>query len=293
MTSPCPLCGGTAYRDLPREAEIIRIPPPARLLRCTGCGLARRDPLSLPEEPAAHYDEDYYRRHDAVGSPVPESLRTALRRVEASAGPGRLLEIGCGAGSFLEHARQTGWEAAGLDASPWAVEFARTTTGLDVRLGSSENLPYPDESFRAVFAHHVIEHLPSPLAALRELFRVTEKGGWLVAVVPNEMDHLFFRIGSHFHGAEERGFLAELRRCLADHACPARFPSSHLFFFNPRTLPALARKAGWRIIWQRTWRDEVPRSRYPGAAHLKRLLYFVEEASGRAPLIEIGARKGP
>lgn len=287
----CALCGGGSFRPLPKESRLIRIPPPARLLRCRGCGLTRRDPLSLPEETAVHYDESYYRRHGAIGAPVPASLQAALRRVEERVRPGRLLEIGCGLGYFLDHARRGGWEPSGVDASPWAAGFARTTLGLDVREAPDGALPYPDGAFRAIFAHHVLEHLPAPVDTLRELLRVAEKGAVLVVVVPNEVDHLFFRIGSLFSGAEGHGFLQDLRRCLADHATNARCPSSHLFFFNPETLQATVQKAGWQPSWKRTWRGEQARSRYPGATWLKQLLYALEARSGRGPLIELAARK--
>jgi len=99
--------------------------------------------------------------------------------------PSRLLVAGCGDGSealHLYHNLQIPVAAFDIKehpswrAKPAGVWFLRADVGC---------LPFPDESFDAVFYHHVIEHVPDPEASLRELGRVMCNGGWMYIGTPN------------------------------------------------------------------------------------------------------------
>jgi ubiquinone/menaquinone biosynthesis C-methylase UbiE len=99
--------------------------------------------------------------------------------------PSRLLVAGCGDGSealHLYHNLQIPIVAFDIKehpswrAKPAGVQFLRADVGC---------LPFPDESFDAVFYHHVIEHVPDPEASLRELSRVLCNGGWMYIGTPN------------------------------------------------------------------------------------------------------------
>jgi SAM-dependent methyltransferase len=100
---------------------------------------------------------------------------------------GRVLDVGCGTGFFLLNLWQAGFvgEAHACDISPGMVavclESARTI-GCDVRakVADAECLPYEDRTFDLVTAHAVLHHLPEPVTALREMFRVLRPGGALL-----------------------------------------------------------------------------------------------------------------
>ncbi|QTE28671.1 methyltransferase domain-containing protein [Pengzhenrongella sicca] len=101
----------------------------------------------------------------------------------------RLLDVGCGPGSITIDlaARVAPGEVVGLDRSERVIHLARAAareagaTGIVFDVGDVYALPYPDASFDVVHAHQVLQHLVDPVAALRELRRVTRPGG-LVAV---------------------------------------------------------------------------------------------------------------
>ena len=99
-------------------------------------------------------------------------------------GRGRLLDVGCGSGELLELVQRLGWRATGVDFDPAAVSNSRGR-GLDVRLGSVEEQQFPESSFDLVVLSHVIEHLPDPVATLRECRRVLAPGGAMLVVTPN------------------------------------------------------------------------------------------------------------
>ena len=93
-----------------------------------------------------------------------------------------ILDVGCGTGANIEMLSAYG-DAEGVDVSDDALAFC-TRKGLKVQKGLAETLPYEDGSFDLTTALDVIEHLDDDVAGLREMFRVTKKGGYSLFFVP-------------------------------------------------------------------------------------------------------------
>ncbi|WP_342023625.1 methyltransferase domain-containing protein [Arthrobacter citreus] len=100
-----------------------------------------------------------------------------------------VLDVGCGPGSItadLANLVEPG-PVTGVDPSEDVVASARKLaasrglTNIDFVAGNVYDLDYPDGTFDVVHAHQVLQHLADPVAALREMRRVTRPGG-LVAV---------------------------------------------------------------------------------------------------------------
>ncbi|HKG40081.1 MAG TPA: class I SAM-dependent methyltransferase [Conexibacter sp.] len=93
----------------------------------------------------------------------------------------RLLDIGCGTGWLADHFA----DYTGLDGSPDAVAAA-TARGRNVRLHDvSEPLPVEDASFDAIVMKDLLEHVPDPVALVREVRRVLRPGGRVFASSPD------------------------------------------------------------------------------------------------------------
>ncbi|MFI5339624.1 MAG: class I SAM-dependent methyltransferase [Candidatus Methylomirabilales bacterium] len=261
--------------------------PPGTIIRtCRGCGLSVRTPLPLARDAAAAYDAEYYREYQMVGRKAPPTLMAALPLLEPAVGPGRLLEIGCGLGSFLAQARERGWNVQGVEVSPWAATQAKQASSVPVLISRAEALPFHTGTFDAVVSHHVFEHLPDPFQALRESRRVCRTGGRLLLVLPNELQHLFLRSALQArHGLRAGdGLVANLRRWLAYQTAKPPRDSSHIFFFHPRVLRQAAEQTGWhplRLTTFRTQRDTV--SGYALGGLLKTSLYALEVWMRRGP----------
>lgn len=143
---------------------------------------------------------------------------------------GRLLDVGCGSGSWLDEMRNLGWEVRGIDFDAEAVSTA-VRRGLDVDHGSLEARFYPAESFEAITLNHVLEHLPDPRSTLIECRRILHADGRLVLITPNSasVGHAVFR--ERWRGLE---------------------PPRHLHLFCPSSIRTLLKAAGFRRFEVRT-----------------------------------------
>ncbi len=132
---------------------------------------------------------------------------------------GRLLDIGCGQGFFVECARRWGMDAIGLEASEQAIAVSRQQhPEADVRLWhGGEPLPLVDDSVGVAIAHEFIDHIsPDQNRVLfAELQRVLRPGGTLIVRSPSRLNrfdqdkgHVTFFTPSEFRRfVEEYGFV--------------------------------------------------------------------------------------
>ena len=111
------------------------------------------------------------------------TYEAALARAPVGAGA-EVLDVGCGAGSFLRLVAGRGAVAHGVDASEALIAFARTRLpGADLRVGEMEALPYADRTFDLVTGFNSFFFADDMVAALREAGRVTKGDGRVVAQV--------------------------------------------------------------------------------------------------------------
>jgi SAM-dependent methyltransferase len=186
-------------------------------------------------ELARHYPRDY----DPFTTPLPDelplfqrmSVRHGLRKrcrvVQRYKRGGRLLEIGCANGLFLDAIRREGrWQVQGVEVNEPAARYARERLDLDVVVGELADAGFPEAHFDAVAMWDVLEHVHDPQETLREVHRVLEPDGVLVLRVPllDSWDRRLF--GCYWAGWDA---------------------PRHLTAFSLRTLRRLLRQTGFRL----------------------------------------------
>jgi SAM-dependent methyltransferase len=105
------------------------------------------------------------------------------RFAAATAGRGRVYDMGCGPGQVARFLRDAGADVSGLDLSPGMIEQARRlNAGIEFREGNMLGLEMPDASVAGITAFYAIVNLPAALRpqAFREMARVLEPGGLLL-----------------------------------------------------------------------------------------------------------------
>jgi SAM-dependent methyltransferase len=108
------------------------------------------------------------------------AVRGLVRKFGATEHP--MLDAGAGTGLNLRHLPMG---STGLDINPRNVAvLSKRLPDRNIVLGDIETMPFADESFGTVVCTEVLEHVPDPLMALREIHRVLMPGGVLVGSVP-------------------------------------------------------------------------------------------------------------
>jgi SAM-dependent methyltransferase len=190
---PCPLCGAAAGREFLRAAGDGD--HEYKLDRCDRCGLVYLNPRPDETSIAPFYPPEYgpyqppTRRRDRPLRRLRARLglrgeRSLSDRIPVRPG-GVLLDYGCGSGWFAAQMRDRGWDAFGMDVSPYSVAAARWHFGLRAVRGT---LPHPDVqpgSLDAVTLRAVLEHVHDPRGLARAVFEALRPGGWLFVSVPN------------------------------------------------------------------------------------------------------------
>lgn len=103
----------------------------------------------------------------------------------------KLLEVGCGFGSFIVSSRQIGIASFGIEpdsiAYKTALRLMKNNCIQDEAIfnGVGESLPFDDNSFDLVVSFQVLEHTRDPEKVLTEAIRVLKPGGFLYFNVPN------------------------------------------------------------------------------------------------------------
>ena len=234
---PCPVCRYPRCRFWRRlEDRFFQVTREAfPLYHCPGCGLRFQRASEVADRIPGFYPPGYW--WDPEGDPRGmEGLyrewvlrHDQLRFVLSVAPPGngrRLLDIGCGSGTFLKLAQEAGFQVKGLEASLEAGEAAGKILPGRVVVGDERELIRSGATFQLLTLFHVLEHLPRPLHYLRRIRRLLAGGGGLVIQVPNSHSIQAALLGSRWYGLD----------------CPR-----HIHNFTARALVELLGRAGFRV----------------------------------------------
>ena len=222
----CTICGGALVTQLRFGGDFS-------LVKCTACETVSTWPQIGRQALQEMYRSGY---QESLGWPFPLQIKRqsdVLNLIERVVSSGSLLDVGCGAGWFMADARKRGWTTTGLEPNLALVEYGRVVLGLNIVMGSTDQIPQEIETsqFDVVYLSHVLEHIPDPLRVLMALHKLVKPSGIVVIRVPN-IDALLFKL--------LRQHWVEL------------YPEVHLFHFSSVTLRRLLESADCKIIHLQT-----------------------------------------
>lgn len=259
-TVACDVCGNRdTTRVMPTADHAHGVEGVFEVVRCTACGLHFLNPRPRAEDIGACYPNDYYAYSAATRAAPSRAFKPRLKRLirrsrmlsrvarsipplrsaaidldlaDDIAGwikPGKVLDVGCGAGAFLDGMAENGWTGFGIEPSS-AAAAAASAKGHTV-LCQSVLEPLGEavsrHQFDIVLMSHALEHVHSPtraLAQLRPLLRADS--GHLIIEVPNVESLLTYWFG-------ELGLAFDTPR--------------HLYMFSPETLRRLLETSGFEV----------------------------------------------
>jgi 2-polyprenyl-3-methyl-5-hydroxy-6-metoxy-1,4-benzoquinol methylase len=230
-----------------QSSDIQQVDPECNLCQCHQCGYVFDNPRPSQEHIAQFYSQSgkydsWVRDSDARDHLWKRRLKMVLRhRAE-----GNLLDIGTGIGQFLSQARPYFTSVSGTEVSKIGARIARERYGLEVYLGSSEELSLPPASFNNITLFHVLEHVPDPAMLVRKCHELLIPGGVLVIAVPNDVlawGSAVKRIGRKLRLKPFQKFSAALGIARAGTS-----REIHLSHFTPAVLRTLIRNAGLEVL---------------------------------------------
>lgn len=212
-----------------------------QLCYCRRCGLQFVNPrLSFEQLSEKVYTDSYFpKREHATQNNEADSYQfeRQLSNYERLLGRGgKILDIGCGNGSFLHYAQERGWEIFGAD-----IGLSSDVRRLMCPLweGRLQEIDFGDMRFDAIRLNHVLEHTQNPLEEVTRSRELLRPKGIIHISVPN-----IAGLSPRLKGLQSR---LRLKRNRWRHYAAMH----HLFFFSPRTLRLVIEGAGLRVLhWE-------------------------------------------
>lgn len=222
----CPVCDSQNTNFYTQKGKY-------NLYKCADCKLLFVSPLPNLIEV---YSDDYfsgakdgfgYVDYDADKEPmVPVFEKYLDIFAKNGINSGRLLDVGCATGFFMNIAKKRGFEVYGVEYSDFAAEKGRQN-GLDIKTGALEGSGYPDSYFDVITMLDVLEHVTSPKDVLKEANRILKKGGMLVVNTPDCESLWSKTLKGNWH---------------------LILPPEHIHYFSPETLSKYMKPKGYSVI---------------------------------------------
>ncbi|TLD41733.1 MAG: SAM-dependent methyltransferase BT3209 [Candidatus Jettenia ecosi] len=235
----CNICGVD-------NTSLIAVQNGYRMVKCKNCGLvylkSRPDQQTLIKLYADYHqregkDEDVWARLMEKNF---KEVSLLLNKIFPE--KGKILDVGCGYGHFIEIMQGCGWFAQGVDPSSGTLYYAKKK-GLNVIETSVDDSSFPYNFFDVVTAFYVLEHLPDPLSTAKKIFKMLKPGGVIVIRVPHTTPIVrflsVFTIDNNLYDAPY-----------------------HLYDFSPMTITVLLKKAGFSFIQVMPGSPTLPPKRF-------------------------------
>lgn len=191
--SSCPICQGNKFIPFLNCKDYLVSQQIFTIQQCQQCSFKFTSPRPSNDAMGQFYKSDQYVSHNDQSRGIINVLYRLVRQYTLKSkvslinklynGQGRLLDIGCGTGSFLEAARQGGWQIAGLEPDADARTLAEQR--LNVKVGEGINDLTKTTLYNVITLWHVLEHVLTLDITLQAINQQLEADGILLLALPN------------------------------------------------------------------------------------------------------------
>lgn len=201
-----------------------------KLFICNNCNFMFVHPIPSIETQQKYYNESYDEGTYEVYSDQ-EKLRKKLnelrlKEIEKYIPEGKLLDVGCATGYFLDAAKNYGLETFGVELSEKAVQQVMLRH-KNIFQGAVEDANFNDSTFDFITIFDLIEHVTDPDSTIKEVSRIIKQGRHIAISTPDITSWHAKILGKRW------GFI---------------IPLEHLFYFSPNSMKLLLKKHGFSIV---------------------------------------------
>ncbi|TFB13941.1 class I SAM-dependent methyltransferase [Candidatus Marinimicrobia bacterium MT.SAG.4] len=189
---PCPACNKNEFETLLKKR--VRKMYDISIVKCGECGLVFNNPVLEEQLLQQFIFEDYYQSKE-ISSHIDRRFvrhfkRRARTHLKLISGfyqkefTGRALDIGCGAGFFLNEIRKQGWSVRGIEPDANCSQYAVNKLDIEVFRGLFKQYETGDK-FDLIYFSHVFDDLPEISAVLDKVKEMLTSDGRIFIEVPN------------------------------------------------------------------------------------------------------------
>ncbi len=191
----CPVCQNNTFENYLEVQDYTVSQEKFQIVTCKSCGFKFTNPRPNQNEISKYYKAESYISHTNTSKGLIAKIYHTVRRYTLKGklnlinnlypAKGKLLDVGCGTGMFLNEARENGWKVNGIEPDSGARQIAEEINKATIKteiLSSFQN-----EQFNIITMWHVLEHvhlLNETVEWLKE--RLSENGSLIIAVPNHE-----------------------------------------------------------------------------------------------------------
>lgn len=202
----CLSCGGGFLKDFPRKKQLEKFYTTQEYYRFWG---------KLSRKNIKHVEKI-----------KKESSEKMINLIEKYQKKGKILDVGCATGAFLEVAKAKGWEVQGVECSPEFAKMAKKRLGNNIRCGMFEKTKFKNKYFDVVLFYDSLEHMVDPQMVVGKVKNILKPGGYLVIATPDRLSLSAKIMGKNW----------------------THFKTEHLFYYSFKSMKKFLEKNDFKIV---------------------------------------------
>ncbi len=189
----CPVCQSQTFEEYLTVQDYTVSQEQFKIVTCQKCGFRFTNPRPNDEAIGEYYKAESYISHTNTSKGLISKIYQEVRKFTLKGKlnlinrlypqKGKLLDVGCGTGMFLNVARENGWKVNGIEPDAGARAIAEETN--QIKINDEILSSFQNETFEVISLWHVLEHIHQLNDTIDWLKERLSKDGSLIIAVPN------------------------------------------------------------------------------------------------------------